>query len=265
MRFAAFWLNWFFLLAAHAMAHDTWVQTNTNLVRTGDVVHVDLLLGNHGNQHRDFKLASKASLKHSALQVILPDGKRLDLADRLADVGYAPNEGFWTARFVPTEPGFYQIAHTLDQVMSYGPVRAVKSGKACFVVSDSLDRVPLQQPGFEIPLGHALELVTIQNPVIPMGPGKAIGVRLLFHGQPLAGKTVSFIPRGQTLAEGFDEQYERVTDERGEASFTPKVGNYYLVVAHHEDNTQQGEGYEKIKYSATLTVFVPEICGCCIE
>ena len=40
-------------------AHDTWVQTNTNLIRTGDAVHIDLMLGNHGNDHRDFKLASK--------------------------------------------------------------------------------------------------------------------------------------------------------------------------------------------------------------
>lgn len=43
-------------------AHDTWVETNTSVVRTGDVVHVDLKLGNHGNEHRDFKLASKISL-----------------------------------------------------------------------------------------------------------------------------------------------------------------------------------------------------------
>ncbi|MGZ3489481.1 MAG: DUF4198 domain-containing protein, partial [Isosphaeraceae bacterium] len=31
-----------------ALAHDTWVQTNSSIVRTGDVVHIDLMLGNHG-------------------------------------------------------------------------------------------------------------------------------------------------------------------------------------------------------------------------
>jgi uncharacterized GH25 family protein len=96
-----------------------------------------------------------------------------------------------------------------------------------------------------------------------MGPGRTIAVRLLLHGRPLSGKSVSFIPRGEELAEGFDDRFEKTTDERGEASFTPKAGNYYLVVAHHEDSTQKGEGYEKIKYSATLTVFVPENCSCC--
>ena len=49
------------LAAGSASAHDPWVQTNTNLVRTGDAVHIDLMLGNHGNDHRDFKLASKFS------------------------------------------------------------------------------------------------------------------------------------------------------------------------------------------------------------
>ena len=34
--------------ASTAKAHDTWVQTNTNVIRVGDSVHVDLMLGNHG-------------------------------------------------------------------------------------------------------------------------------------------------------------------------------------------------------------------------
>ena len=39
------------LLTLPANAHDTWVQTNTNVIRTGDAVHIDLMLGNHGNDH----------------------------------------------------------------------------------------------------------------------------------------------------------------------------------------------------------------------
>jgi uncharacterized GH25 family protein len=46
-------------LCSLALAHDTWIQTNTNLVRVGDAVSVDLMLGNHGNDHRDFKIAGK--------------------------------------------------------------------------------------------------------------------------------------------------------------------------------------------------------------
>jgi uncharacterized GH25 family protein len=107
--------------------------------------------------------------------------------------------------------------------------------------------------------------VPLTNPVTPMGPGEELRVQLLYQGKPMPGATVSFIPRGAQLAEEFDPQYERKTDEQGRASFTPKEGNYYLIVAHHEEPQQSGEGYEATKYSATLTVLVPQLCPCCQE
>src|SRR5262245_26694251 len=54
-------------------AHDTWVQTNTNVAKTGNGVYVDLMLGNHGNDHRDFKLASKASLTNATFKIHAPN------------------------------------------------------------------------------------------------------------------------------------------------------------------------------------------------
>src|SRR3954467_2752310 len=98
--------------AAHA--HDTWVQTNTNLIRTGDAVHIDLMLGNHGNEHRDFKLAGKLGLEGATLEVVGPEGSRYDLKDRLVDVGYTPQEGYWTTRVEPTAPGLYLVGHRSD-------------------------------------------------------------------------------------------------------------------------------------------------------
>lgn len=253
------------LLPAAAFAHDTWVQTNTNLVRVGDAVYVDLMLGNHGNEHRDFKLASKVDLGASTLLIVAPDGKRYDLKDRLADTGYTPTEGFWTAKWVGTQLGLYLVAHTYEKVMSYAPKRAVKSAKTYFVVSASLDRVPAKNAGFDRPLGHALELVPETNLVTPMGPGTPIKVRLLYKGKPLPNARVAFIPRGETLSEGIDARYERTTDAAGRASFTPASANYYLVVAHREEPTESGSGYEATEYSATLTVYVPQICPCCGE
>ena len=200
-------------LPATALAHDSWVQTNVNLIRVGDAVHVDLMLGNHGNEHRDFKLAGKVALESSTLEVTGPDGKRFDLKDRLSDTGYTPQEGFWTTRFEPTAPGLYIIGHTFDRVMTYAPERAIKSAKACFVASPELDKVAEQNPGFDRPLGHALELVPVVNPVTPMGPGTKFEVRLLYKGKPLARERVSFIPRGATLKNELDERYERTTDE----------------------------------------------------
>jgi hypothetical protein len=76
---------------------------------------------------------------------------------------------------------------------------------------------------------------------------------------------VSFIPRGATLAEGFDPAYERRTDAAGRCSFTPKEGNLMLVVAHVERPEEKGEGYDKAAYAATLVLDVPQRCSCCAE
>lgn len=247
-------------------AHDTWVQTNTNVIRAGDAVHVDLMLGNHGNEHRDFKLASKVGLEGVRLAVLDPKGRSYDLLDRLVDTGYTPKEGFWSGKFAATAPGMYVVEHSLDRVVNHGkPVRSIRSSKTFFVVSKSLDRIPLVNPGFEKPLGHALELVPTTNPVTPMGPGETLGVKLLLNGKPLEGSRVAFIPRGETLAAGVDSKYERTTDAEGKAEFIPSTGNYYLVVAHHKADDQSGEGYEATQYTATMVVFVPELCPCCDE
>ena len=248
-----------------ATAHDTWVQTNTNIVRTGDTVHVDLMLGNHGNDHRDFKLAGKTTLDGVTLDTLRPDGSKEDLRRSLADLGYTDKDGYWSAPFAATKPGLYMIAHTSDKVVTYAPKRSVKSGKAYFIASDSLDKVPLDQPGFDRVMGHALELVPLKNPVMPMGPGIVLPVQLLYKGKPVPGARVSFIPRGAKLSESFDERYERTTDEQGIAKFEFKEGNYYLIAAHHEDAADKGEGYDATKYSATLSVLVPGLCPCCAE
>lgn len=250
---------------APAGAHDAWVQTNANIVRLGDNIHIDLMLGNHGNNHRDFKLASKLDLAGCTLEVLDPSGKRYDLRDRLLDTGYTPKEGFWSARFAGAQSGLYLVTYTSDRIVTYAPVRAVQSAKALFVASKSLDRIPSDNRDVNKPLGHAFELVPEANPVTPMGPEVPIKVRLFFKGKPLAKARVSFIPRGETLSEGFDARYERTTDDQGRAAFTPKEGNYYLIVAHREEPKESGRDYQSTKYAATLCVFVPQVCACCGE
>ncbi len=254
--------------ALSAPAHDTWVQTNTHIVRVGDAVHLDLMLGNHGNDHRDFKIAGKLAAESvGRFEVVAPDGKKYDLRPDLIDLGYAPKEGFHTARFAPAVPGLYVAAQNSDTVVNHGKqVRAVRSAKAYFLASPSLDKVRDDWGGFDKALGHPLELVPVKNPVAPLGPGTPIRVKLLHHGKALPGVKVSFVPRGVALKDGLDPEYERVTPDDGVVSFTPKAGNYYLVVAHHTTPAPAGESaYSEVKYAATLTVFVPDRCPCCAE
>lgn len=253
------------MLTTSLRAHDTWVEAHTNLVRAGDVAFLSLKLGNHGNDHRDFKLAGKPKLESSTFSVIAPSGKEFDLKSDLNDEGYAPNEGFWSTRFVTGETGLHLVIHTTDSVVSYAPKRSIKSAKTFFVASKSLDNVPQDQPGFDRSFGHPLELIPRTNPVTPMGPGQPIELELHFQGKPLENVRVSCIPRGTTLTAEFDSQYEQLTDSKGRVNFEPKTGNVYLIVAHHEDPTAAGEGYTSTKFSATLTLFVPQICPCCGE
>lgn len=244
--------------------HDTWVQVSANAVRPDDVVHVDLLLGNHGNDHRDFKIAGKlGSLEGVTLDVLGPGGRKTDLLPGLVDLGYAPKEGFWSGRFVAADEGLHCVAHARDGIR-HGS-RGLKSGKAYFLVSESLDTPPVATKEFAQPLGHPLELVLKSHPVLASGPGQPIAVQLLHHGKPLADERVSFIPRGTTLKAGFDPDYERQTDAEGRCTFTPREGNLVLVVAHRTVPEERGEGYDKTSYSATLVLNVPQRCACCTE
>ena len=244
-----------------ASAHDTWLQTNTNLIRTNDAVHIDLMLGNHGNEHRDYKLAGKASIERCTLSVTGPDGKPFDLKDRLVDHGYAPNEGYWSTKFVAAKSGLYSVVQTDDSI--FRTTRAVRTARVYFVANPKLDYVQPDQTPYSTPLGHSLEIVPEVHPVLPMGPGSPIKVRVYYKGKPRPEAVVSFIPRGETLKEGKDERYERTTDSEGRCSFTPKTGNWYLIVTHHVAEDEKGEGYDRTKYGATLNIFVPEFCSCC--
>lgn len=239
-----------------ASAHDTWVETNTAVVRQGDVVFVDLKLGNHGNDHRDFKLASKISLTPCQFAVIGPDGTSVDLKPGIIDNGFGPKEGYWSNRFVTKEAGLHTVSHTLETL--HGTTRAIKSGKTYFVASPKLDEVAAIDAGFDKPLGHAMELVPLTHPVTAVGPNVPIRVKLIYQSKPLAGVRVTFIPRGATLAEGFDKDHEVMTDAEGHASFTPKEGNVVLVVVHYPVADQKGTGFDKTQYTATLTVSVPQ-------
>ncbi|MFM7291860.1 MAG: DUF4198 domain-containing protein [Planctomycetia bacterium] len=249
-------------VAPVAQAHDTWLQVSPRAVHPDDVVHVDLFLGNHGNDHRDFKIAGKlGSLEGVQAGVIGPDGRKTDLVPDLVDLGYAPKEGFWSARFVPAAAGLHCAAHYREGVR-HGSM-GFKGGKAYFLVAESLDRPGTADEKLPAPLGHPLELVLESHPVLGCGPGKPIKVRLLFKGNPLADQVVSFIPRGATLAEGFDAEHERKTDAEGRCTFTPKEGNLVLVVSHMVRPDEKGEGYDKASYAATLVLDVPQRCSCC--
>lgn len=243
-------------------AHDTWLEVSPRLVRPDDVVHVGLFLGNHGNDHRDFKIAGKVgSLDGVRIDVVGPTGHTTDLVPEMFDMGYAPNEGWWSGRFVPAAEGLHCVSH-FRQGIRHGTM-GYKGGKTYFLCAESLDRQARPRGPLPDPLGHPLEFVLESHPVLGCGPGQPIAIRLLFKGRPLAEHRVSFIPRGTTLADGFDAAYERTTDAEGRCRYALREGNVVLVVAHVVKPDEAGEGFEKTAYAATLVLDVPQRCPCC--
>ena len=243
------------LLPTLAHSHDTWVETSGLSVRSGEYVYIDLRLGNHGNGHRDFKLASKITLAPCQLSVITPSGDSEDLKSKLIDTGSAEKEGYWTTRYVAKQPGVYEVLHTLDTL--HGKTRAIKSSKTYLVALDA--NAPAKFTGQENIKPHGLGLeMLLETPVAQLAAGQPIRVRLLRSDKPLSDTVVSFIPRGAVLSEGFDASFERRTDSEGRVEFVPLEGNLVLAVAHHVAEDERGEGYDKTHYGATLVLPVPQ-------
>lgn len=240
------------LLGGPLAAHDIWVEpSSAHLPEVGAYLYLDVKLGNHGNDHRDFKLWGKLSPPLLGLSVALVSGlesEEMDLTEKLVDLGSSPREGYWSALHRPETGGLYRVTHRMGAVMTYAPVRSTQIAKTYFAVG-SLEEAA---PWTESVLGEGLELVPLSHPVLGSRVGSEIAVRVLFKGQPVAGKRVSFLGRG-SLPEGeFDPSRERLTDAEGVVRFTLIEPGLTLIVAHHFAADESGEGYDNSKYGATL-------------
>lgn len=243
-------------LVAGAGAHDIWIETLQTVVKVGQPVRVALLVGNHGNKHRDFKLASKLSPTMRKLEIFEGAGAGKEITDLLQDQGLEAKEGYWSFQWKPTKPGSYMIATSFDQVMSFAPVRDIKSGKKFLRVAQTEKDSKKATTGFDRVLGHGLELVPLTDPVLGAVEGSAFRVKLLYKGKPLTGNKVAFIPRGVVLEGDLDPRYEELTDEFGTVNLPLKEAGEVLIVSHVHDREAKGEGYQSIGYSATLHLWV---------
>ncbi|HWL54912.1 MAG TPA: DUF4198 domain-containing protein [Chthoniobacteraceae bacterium] len=246
---------WSLLLTLPLAAHDSWVEINTVRTEKNQPVYASLMLGNHGNDHRDFKLASKLPLEGTTLALVSPHGRTRDLKSSLIDNGLAEKEGFLSVQITPRQAGPHTVLHTFEAIMHYAPKRVIRSGKAFFVAEQP--GAPADDgPWFARAYGDPLEMVPLSDPV-RLETGDTFRVRLLYKGQPLADTVVSCIPRGVVLKGEFDRAYEARTDANGDAAFTLRKPNFYLIVAHQGAPEETGEGYsDGTAYAATMTLQV---------
>ncbi|EMI45549.1 ABC-type Co2+ transport system periplasmic component-like protein [Rhodopirellula sp. SWK7] len=246
-----------------ANAHDVWLQTQSPVIRTGEIAHVDLRLGNHGNHHRDFKLAGRIDLDWVSVDHFKPDGTSSDLRDVMFTTASAEKEGYWTTPIVVDQPGMHCVVEQLDRVMQHGKsVRGIRTAKTYFLVADSLDSPVVDRHVHNRPLDLPFELVLQTCPITETTAGQPITAQVLHHGKPISDVVVSFIPEGIELTGEFDPEYEFRTDENGMVSFTPKSANLYLIVAHHTATDERSDEYEFTSYASTITLHVPnQICN----
>lgn len=241
------------LVAMPSHAHDTWLEAGAATVPVGEYTYVDLMLGNHGNDHRDFKLASKITLDPCTLSVVDPTGSTLDLKSAITDMGHAEKEGFWTAKYVFAKPGLHRFVHTLDTL--HRTTRAIKSAKTFVMATDGVGN-SIDSSNPDLCHGFGLELV-LKTPFATIEAGRPIELHVMRSGKPLSEARVTFVPRGATLAEEFDSDYERISDSEGHVQFVPKEGNVLFAVVHHMAEDESGGGYENTHYSAAMVIQVP--------
>ncbi|MFO0939693.1 MAG: DUF4198 domain-containing protein [Pirellulales bacterium] len=238
------------LCCSPSKGHDTWIEAGPLVQQLGEYTYVNLMLGNHGNEHRDFKLASKITLTHCTLTCTTPSATVLDLKPRIIDMGSAAKEGYWAARCDLMEPGVHEFLHTLNAL--HGTVKAVKSAKT-YVIAEGASSSPAATQFQPKVLGLGLELQLLSN-LNQVAAGSPLKIQVLRSGKPLADARVTFVPRGVVLAEGVDSKYEKMSDSKGIVSFTPDQGNVVLAIVHHVDESEKGEGFERTHYGAAMVL-----------
>ncbi|TBL69920.1 DUF4198 domain-containing protein [Paenibacillus thalictri] len=241
-------------------AHDGWSQTNSPVLAQGQVAYVDLLLGNHSNEHKSYRITGQWNKDSAKVYVVTPSGQKADISKSLFYSGEAAtqtepavNNGF-IASFSSQSPGAYIISAESDSVSKSGaaPSRSLRSAKSFVAVSDIATPGRIEAlKGFSKAVStDRAEWVPAFNPAAAT-PGKQVSVQLLVKGVPQAGVTASLIRRSNSEAQ------EWKTDDEGKVTFTLGEADYYLLRASITDEKEKKEGeYAQTSYSATMTFSV---------
>jgi len=257
--FSAFAAVLTFGLLATAHAHDGWSQVNTPIIAQGEVVYVDLLFGNHSNDHKSYRIAGQWSPDSSNVYVTTPAGRKVDITatrfytgEAATETEPAVNNGF-VASFSASAPGAYIISVEGDSIFRSGETasRTLRSAKSFVAVSDIPvpDRVRYLTGFAKAVTPDRAEFVPLFNPAA-VTPNREVAVQLLLKGEPLANAEVTLIRRSNSDAQTF------VTDDEGRVAFTTGPADYYLLRAKPaSDEKQEGE-YDMVNYEATMTFIV---------
>jgi hypothetical protein len=252
------------IYCATAFAHDGWIEVPA-IVERGQPVTISLLLGNHSNEHRSYRLAGKWDPRFTKLVVIEPSGKLNDITALLIDLGEDAEKtgpkgpkGFHIATFTPKEEGAHIVLARYEQVAQHGDgpkFRGVRSARGAF----SALRTPgikngKKAAGFGRSFGveSVMEIVPVSNP-IGVTQSQQVTFEVRHKGRPFPNQSVSVVRR----LEGPASVQDLTTDEKGRASFTAGPADFYLLRTKFEERAERVEGqYDLTSYEATYVLQV---------
>ncbi|MBH5319100.1 DUF4198 domain-containing protein [Paenibacillus sp. GSMTC-2017] len=245
--------------AVPVFAHDGWSQANSPIIAPGQVSYVELMLGNHSNEHKSYRIAGQWSADTSKVYVTTPAGVKSDITSTRFYTGEAATEAepalnnYFVASFKSNAPGAYIISVEGDSVFKREGVgsRTLRSAKSFVAVGDIpvLERVKALK-GFakEVSPDRA-ELIPHTNPAA-ITTGQEVSIQLLLKGKPLADTAVDVIRRSNS------EATQLKTDANGFVTLKAGAADYYLVRAKPGTTEAKAGEYDKTSYEATLTFTV---------
>jgi uncharacterized GH25 family protein len=243
-----------------ALGHDGWIEVSPAIVEIGQSTTMTLIQGNHSNEHRSYRIAGKWDQKYTTLIVVDPRGKKHALTDRLIDfgeddekVGPKGPKGFYFASFTPNEEGLYQaIARQMRTIQQGdGPklstIRIAKTAFASLNVPALSAAKNLKGPDFTPHDGDGLEIFPVMNP-LGIFSGSSVTLELRLKGKPMSGKVISLIRK----TDGPASAQDRITDEKGRATFTVGPSDSYLArVSLAEESPRPDGQVDRSSYEST--------------
>lgn len=244
--------------AVPVFAHDGWSQTSAPIVAQNQISYVELMYGNHSNEHKSYRIDGQWG-SSSKVFVTTPAGVKSDITGTRFYTGEPATEespalnNYFVASFKSNIPGAYIISTEADSVFKGAEAasRTLRSAKSFVAVGDIpvLERVKALK-GFSKQVSpDRAELVPVFNPAA-VTPDETVSIQLLLKGKPLADTAVDIIRRSNS------EAAELKTDAKGVVTFKTGAADYYLVRAKPGTAEAKEGEYSTTNYEATLTFTV---------
>ncbi|MGO4546837.1 DUF4198 domain-containing protein [Paenibacillus sp. 2TAB23] len=244
--------------AVPVFAHDGWSQTSSPIVAQNQVSYVEMMYGNHSNEHKSYRIDGQWG-STSKVFVTTPSGVKSDITGTRFYAGEPATEetpalnNYFVASFKSSIPGAYIISTESDSVFKGAEAasRTLRSAKSFVAVSDIpvLERVSALKGFAKQVSPDRAELVPAFNPAA-VTPDETVSIQLLLKGKPLENTAVDVIRRSNS------EATQLKTDAKGIVTFKTGAADYYLVRAK-PSTTEAKEGeYSTTNYEATLTFTV---------